>query len=114
MNQFGIHKKLIKLCQITLKDKWSSVRVAGKISDKFHTIKGFLQGDTLSFSFFNILLQMIMKSANIDNLQQIGSDACIYDIHGRTSSKVKDKFLAIKKSANSVGLNVNSGKTKPQ
>lgn len=119
MNRFGIPSKLIKLSQMTLENTWSSVRAAGKISEKFRTIRGFRQGDALSCSFFNILLEMIMASANINTTNiiynktsQILAYADDIDVIGRSTSVVTDKFLAIEKAANSVGLKVNGDKTK--
>ena len=73
----------------------------------------------MSCSFFNILLEMIMKSANIitgniiyNKASQILAYADDIDVIGRTSSNVIDNFLAIEKAANSVGLKVNGDKTK--
>lgn len=119
MNTFGLPKKLIKLSQMTLKNTWSCVRAAGATSEKFQTFRGFRQGDALSCSFFNILLEMIMVSANINTgniiynkSSQILAYADDIDVIGRTASIVTDNFLAIEQSANSVGLKVNSSKTK--
>ena len=107
MNQFGIPSKLIKLSQMTLENTWSSVKAAGETSKKFRTIRGFRQGDALSCSFFNILLEMIMVSANINtgniicnkSIQILANDI---DVIGRTSSSVINDFLAIDGAANSL------------
>ena len=73
MNNFGIPSKLIKLCQMTLRDTWSCVRAAGGTSNNFQTVRGFRQGDSLSCSFFNILLGMIMRAANIETANMISN-----------------------------------------
>uniref|UniRef100_T1GZU2 Reverse transcriptase domain-containing protein n=1 Tax=Megaselia scalaris TaxID=36166 RepID=T1GZU2_MEGSC len=103
MNPFGIPKKLVKLFQMTLKDAWGSVRPTGKISDKFQTIKCFRQGDTLSCCFFNILLEVIIKYANIET-DLILAYVDDTDVVGRTPSDAIDKSLAIEKATKSVGL----------
>ena len=88
-------------------------------SNKFRTVRGFRQGDALSCSFFNILLETIMVSANINTGNiiynkdgQILAYADDIDVIGRTASVVTNNFLAIEKAANSVGLKVNGEKTK--
>uniref|UniRef100_T1GVB4 Reverse transcriptase domain-containing protein n=1 Tax=Megaselia scalaris TaxID=36166 RepID=T1GVB4_MEGSC len=83
MNQFGI-PKLIKLYQITLRNTWSS-----RFSTRRRTI-------------------MIKKQKS----GQFLTYANDIDVIGRTPSEVIDKFLAIEKLANSVGLNVSGSKTK--
>ena len=119
MNQFGIPKKLIKLSQMTLNDTWSCVKAVGSSSGKFRTERGFRQGDALSCSFFNILLELIMVSANINTSNNIfnkSSQVLAYadDINliGRTSAKLVESFVELEKAANSVGLKVNGDKTK--
>lgn len=119
MNHFGIPSKLIKLCQMTLRNTWSCVKAAGETSGKFQTLRGFRQGDALSCSFFNILLEMIMVTSNIETSNiiynkssQILGYADDLDVIGRKTSDVTEIFLAIEKTANSVGLRVNGGKTK--
>lgn len=119
MNRFGIPSKLVKLSRMTLEKTWSCVRAAGITSEKFRTIRGFRQGDALSCSFFNILLEMIMVSAriNTNNIIYIKSSQILayaddIDVIGLTSSSVTENFLAIEKAANSVGLMVNGEKTK--
>lgn len=119
MNRFGFPSKLIKMCRMTLENTWSCVRAAGTTSDQFRTIRGFRQGDALSCSFFNILLEMIMVSAKINTKNiiynkssQILAYADDIDVIGRSTTKVTENFLAIEKAANSVGLKVNEEKTK--
>lgn len=119
MNEFDIPKKLIKLCQMTLSNTMSCVKAAGTTTNTFQTVRGFRQGDALSCSFFNILLEMIMKSARIktnENIYnksyQILAYADDIDIIGRAKSDVEQQFLAIDEKAKSVGLQVNGEKTK--
>ena len=97
----------------------SCVKAAGTTTNTFQTVRGFRQGDALSCSFFNILLEMIMKSARIktnENIYnksyQILAYADDIDIIGRAKSDVEQQFLAIDEKAKSVGLQVNGEKTK--
>ncbi len=119
MNLFGIPSKLIKLCQMTLNDTWSSVKAAGTTTENFRTIRGFRQGDALSCSFFNILLELIMVSANINTgniifnkSNQVLAYADDIDLIGRSSVNVVESFLRLERAAESVGLQVNGDKTK--
>lgn len=119
MNLFGIPSKLINLCRMTLTDTRSCVRVGGTTSKTFPTIRGFRQGDALSCSFFNILLELIMKVANINTRNiiytkssQILGYADDLDVVGRSKEDVTRSFLAIEKAAKDVGLQVNEDKTK--
>lgn len=119
MNRFNIPMKLIKLSQMTLKNTLGSVKAAGTTTNKFRTVRGFRQGDALSCSFFNILLEMIMRSARIrtnDDIFhksiQILAYADDIDIIGRATTDVEQQFLAIDEKASSMGLKVNGEKTK--
>ena len=119
MNRFGIPSKLIKLCRMTLLDTRSCVRINGATSNTFTTIRGFRQGDALSCSFFNILLEFIMQVANINTRNiiytkssQILGYADDLDVIGRTTKDVADNFLAIERAAEDVGLKINEDKTK--
>ena len=119
MNHFGIPAKLIKLCQMTLRNTWSCIRVGNETSKNFQTVRGFRQGDALSCAFFNILLEMIIKAANINTSNiifnksnQILGYADDLDLIGRTTSDVLTAFQGLEKEAKSRGLHVNGEKTK--
>ena len=82
-------------------------------------IRGFRQGDALSCSFFNILLELIMVSANINTgniifnkSNQVLAYADDIDLIGRSSVNVVESFLRLERAAESVGLQVNGDKTK--
>lgn len=119
MNQFGIPEKLIKLCRMTLSNTWSSVKAAGTTTKKFRTYRGLRQGDALSCGLFNIILEYIMKVANIDTSRRVfdKSDQILgyaddLDLIGRTKEDVKTLFGQIEETASSIGLKVNEDKTK--
>ena len=106
MNHFGIPFKLINLSQMTLQDTWSCVEAAGGVSEKFQTLREFRQENALSCSFFNILLKMLMRSAEIETNNmttnkstQILGYADDIDVVGRTTSSVASVFQRLKKEA---------------
>ena len=99
---------------MTLQDTWSYVKAAGVVSEKFQTLRGFRQGDTLSCSFFNILLEMIMRATEIDPMNMITNKstqilgyADDIDVVGRTTSSVVSVFQILEKEARSRGLRLN-------
>ena len=119
MNHFDIPAKLIKLCRMTLSNTWSCVRAAGTTTKKFRTYRGLRQGDALSCGLFNIILELIMKVANIgtnrvifNKSDQILGYADDLDLIGRSKGDVEKNFLAIESAASSIGLKVNEDKTK--
>ena len=104
---------------MTLRNTWSCVRAANGISESFQTKRGFRHGDALSCSFFNILLEMIIKAANINTTNiifnksnQILGYADDIDLIGRTTTDVRTAFEDLEKEAKSRGFHVNGDKTK--
>ncbi|CAD7006253.1 unnamed protein product [Ceratitis capitata] len=53
--KFGIPTKLIRLCRI-----WKN------LSEPFDTKRGFRQGNSLSFDFFNLMLERIIRAAELN------------------------------------------------
>ncbi|XP_049301820.1 LINE-1 retrotransposable element ORF2 protein isoform X6 [Bactrocera dorsalis] len=66
MSEFGIPAKLIRLCKLTLSNTKSSVRIGKNLSEPFDTKRGFRQGDSLSCDFFNLLLEKIIRAAELN------------------------------------------------
>lgn len=123
MNKFNIPMKLIKLSRMTLQNTVSCVKSAGNTTNTFSTVRGFRQGDALSCSFFNILLEMIVNTARRATANNIGTEnifqssrqilayADDIDIIGRAKRELEQQFLAIEEAAGRMGLRVNEGKT---
>ena len=115
MNQLGIPKRLIRLCQMTLADTSSAIRIAKKSSKPFKTTKGFRQGDALSCDLFNLCLEIIVRRANVDarnniferSLQLLGYADDI-DIVSRNVEELKSSFSNIKREAEMVQQTANS------
>ena len=119
MRELGIPTRLILLCQMTLADSKSAVRMNKKASQPFTTTKGFRQGDALSCDLFNICLEMIVRKADIRasnniftrSVQLLGYADDI-DIVSRNVEELKTSFLNISREAEKMGLIVNTEKTK--
>ena len=62
MSEFGIPAKLIRLCEMTLKNAQCVVKV-GNLPEPFDAKRGFKHGDSLSCDFFNILMEKIICAA---------------------------------------------------
>lgn len=119
MYELGIPKRLILLCQMTLADTKSAVRIARKASEKFPTAKGFRQGDALSCDLFNICLEIIVRRADIQSLGSITMKsvqllgyADDIDIVTRNTEHLENTYLGISNAAATMGLKVNVEKTK--
>ena len=65
MSEFGIPAKLIRLCEMTLKNAQCVVKVGNNLSESFGAKRGFRQGDSLSCDFFNILMEKIIWAAGL-------------------------------------------------
>ena len=119
MNQLGIPKRLILLCQMTLADTKSAVRMGTNASQPFTTTKGFRQGDALSCDLFNICLEIIVRRADTrasNNIftrsTQLLGYADDIDIVSRNVEDMKNSYINISSAAKTMGLIVNVEKTK--
>jgi hypothetical protein len=119
MTDLGIPKRLILLCQMTLKETRSAVRIAKKASQPFPTTRGFRQGDALSCDLFNICLEIIVRRAAIQannniltkSVQLLGYADDI-DIVSRDMRSMAESFNNIQAAAENMGLYINVDKTK--
>lgn len=66
MYTLGIPAKLVNMCRVTLNQTRSLVAAGGETSESFVTTKGFRQGDGLSCDLFNICLETILRTANVN------------------------------------------------
>ena len=65
MSEVGIPAKLIRLCEMTLKNAKYVVKVGNNLSEPFDAKRGFGQGDSLYCDFFNILVEKIICAAGL-------------------------------------------------
>ncbi|XP_054086050.1 putative uncharacterized transposon-derived protein F52C9.6 isoform X2 [Zeugodacus cucurbitae] len=119
MSEFGIPAKLIRLCKLTLSNTKSSVRIGKDLSEPFDTKRGFRQGDSLSCDFFNLLLEKIIRAAELNRegtifykSVQLLAYADDIDIIGSNNRAVCSAFSRLDKEAKRMGLVVNEDKTK--
>ena len=66
LRELDIPEKLINLIKMTLKNTISRVKVKGKTSDSFNVKQGLRQGDLLSTTLFNLVLESIIKKSDIN------------------------------------------------
>ena len=52
MSELGVPAKLIRPCRMTLNNSCSSVKVGTDLSEPFDSVRGFREGDSLSFDLF--------------------------------------------------------------
>ena len=119
MSEFGIPAKLIRLCKMTLLNTSSAVRIGKDLSEPFDTKRGFRQGDSLSCDFFNLMLESIVRAAELNRSGtifyksvQLLAYADDIDIIGLNNRAVSSAFSKLDKEAKRMGLVVNEDKTK--
>ena len=110
MSEFGIPAKLIKLCGMTLSNTTSSVKIGLNLSEPFDTKRGFRQGDPLSCTLFNLLMEGVLRKAGVHRSGtiffksvQLLAYADDIDIVGLSKRDVTAAFPAIQKESAKVG-----------
>jgi hypothetical protein len=95
------------------------VKIQNDCSESFETRQGLRQGDVLSTLLFNVMLEVIVRRANLQTTgtiynkeTQLLAYADDIDIVGRSQSAVQNAYLALKGEAAKVGLKINEQKTK--
>jgi hypothetical protein len=95
------------------------VKIQNDCSESFETRQGLRQEDVLSTLFFNFVLEVIVRRANLQTTgtiynkeTQLFAYADDIDIVGRSQSAVRDAYLALEGEAAKVGLKINEQKTK--
>jgi hypothetical protein len=95
------------------------VKIQNNCSESFETRQGLRQGDVLSTLLFNVVLEVIVRRANLhttDTIYNKETQLLAYaddiDIVGKGQSAVRDAHLALEGEAAKVGLKINEQKTK--
>jgi hypothetical protein len=90
------------------------VKIQNDCSESFETRQGLRQGDVLSTLFLNVVLEVIVRRANLQTTgtifnkeTQLLAYADDIDIVGRSQSAVRDAYLALER-----GLKINEQNTK--
>lgn len=119
MHEYGFPDKLTRLIRATMEHVMCYVRIEGKLSNPFETRKGLKQGDGLSCLLFNIILEGVVRRAEIDtrgtifrkSVQLVGF-ADDLDIIALSFSMMEETYSRLKAQGEIVGLTVNTSKTK--
>jgi hypothetical protein len=119
MSELNFPTKLILLTKAMLPTVTCCVKIQNNCSESFETRQGLRQGDVLSTLLFNVVLEVIVRRANLQTTStiynketQLLAYAGDIDIVGRSQSAVRDAYLALEGEAAKVGLKRNEQKTK--
>jgi hypothetical protein len=115
MSELIVPTKLIRLTKASLIIVTCCVKIQNECSESFET----RQGDVLSTLLFNVVLEVIVRRANLQTTgtiynkeTQLLAYADDLDIVGRSQSAVRDAYLALEREAAKVRLKINEQKTK--
>jgi ribosome-associated translation inhibitor RaiA len=95
------------------------VKIQNDCSESFETRQGLRQGEVLSTLLFNVVLEVIVRRANLQTTgtiynkeTQLLAYADNIDIVGRSPSAVQNAYLALEREAAKVEFKINKQKTK--
>jgi hypothetical protein len=107
MSEFNFPTKLIRLTKATLTIVMCCVKIENDCSESFETRQRLRQGDVLSTLLFNVVLEVIVRRANLQ------TTSTIYNKETQLLAyAVRDAYLALEIEAAKVGLKINEQKTK--
>jgi hypothetical protein len=119
MSELKFSTKFIRLIKATLAIATCCVKIQNDCSESFETQQGLRQGDVLSTLLFNVVLEVIVRRANLQTTgtiynkeTQLLAYADDIDIVGRSKSVVRNAYFALEGEAAKVGLKINEQKTK--
>jgi hypothetical protein len=119
MSELNFPTKLIRLTKATLTIVTCCGKIQNDCSESFETRQGLRQGDVLSTLLFNVVLEVIVRRANLQTTSttynketQLIAYANDIDIVGRTQSAVRNAYLALEGEAAKIRLKINEQKTK--
>jgi hypothetical protein len=119
MSELNFPTKLIRLTKATLTIVTCCVKIQNDCSESFETRKELRQGDVLSTLLFNVVLEVIVRQANLQTAgtiynkeTQLLAYADNLDIVSWSESAVRNTYLALEIEAAKVGLKINEQKTK--
>jgi hypothetical protein len=119
MSELNFPTKLIRLTKETFTIVMCCAKIQNNCPESFETRQGLRQGEVLSTLLFNVVLEVIVRRANLQTTgtiynkeTQLLAYADDEDIVGRSQSAVQDAYLALEGEAAKVGLKINVQKTK--
>lgn len=118
MKELGVSEELIKLTKMTLTSTYNRVKYKQQKSNKYESNIGLKQGDPLSTTLFNIVLEVIFRRSNIKMNKTIlnsSHQALAYAddvvLLARTREELKIIFKNLENQAWTMGLQINENKT---
>ena len=117
LQELRLPNKLIRLIEMTLQNTEASVKIENRTSKPFSTSSGVHQGDPLSVTIFNLILESVIKKLILRGniclkLKQIVAYADDVALLTRSLKALKEIFHKLQNEATLVGLNINKDKTK--
>jgi len=117
LQELRIPNKLVRLIKITLQNMETSVKIENLTSKPFLISSGVCQGDPLSATVFNLILNSVIKKLSLIGdislkLKQIVAYADDVVLLARSPKALKEIFHKLQNEATLVGLNINEDKTK--
>jgi len=108
---------LVRLIKMTVQNMEESVKIENVTSKLFSISSGVRQGDPLSATIFNLILDSVIKKLNLRGdislkLKQIVAYADDVALLARSLKALKEIFHKLQNEATLVGLNINKDKTK--
>lgn len=119
MEELGIPSKLIRLTACTLKESVSRIKINGNVGQPFVVRSGVRQGDSLSPLLFNVILQVVVKRAELtlsgtifNRRTQLLGYADDVAIVGTSIRTIEEACERLAKESEKMGLSINEEKTK--
>jgi hypothetical protein len=106
MSELNFPTKLIRLTKATLTIVTYCVKIQNDCSESFETRQGLWQGDVLFTLLFNVVLEVIVRRANLQTTgtifnkeTQLLAYSDDMDIIGRSQSAVRNAYLVLEEEA---------------
>jgi hypothetical protein len=114
MSELNFPTNLIRLTKATLTSVTCCVKIQNDCSESFETRQRLRQGDVLSTLLFKVVLEVIVRRANLQTTgsiynkeTQLFAYADDIDIVGRSQPAVRDAYLALEIEAAKVRFKIN-------
>jgi sorting nexin-29 len=117
MHRIGIPKNLIKLARMTVTETYAKVKIENKLGHEFKYNSGVKQGDGLSTTLFNVILQTAVEKVDkrgtvFTKFSQICAYTDDVTILAKTENELKRLYKKLEAAANELGLYTNETETK--
>ena len=117
LKMLKIPTKLIRLVKMTLTNSRAAVEVNQGRTDVFNINNGLRQGDAISTTLFNPVLEAALLKIDLrGNISTRTKQLCAYAddvvIIARTQKALKETFITLQNEAEKLGLIINTNKTK--